>query len=445
VILQRVSTPPFGADTAASQRRRQAAVARFLDWLEQQPGSCWQQRWLAGAIARAPQDDWRPAVVEWLAGTGRAGALGREGLTKSVTSGLGQLIYADVIRPSMEWLTTSPIRFPLGREVSRQRDPHGFASLVERADAAGLSFDQRRHAVEQAAVIVAAKGGTLADITVGDCLDLLHLRDLGKAEGRGHPGSGFYQLLHAIGVFPPDAPTTLRMLDRRFPGQLSVEELVDQYALACRPVRDLLVAYLAERRPRLDYASLKQLAYHLAKLFWKDLEVHHPGIDSLRLPPDVATAWKNRIATKAVPTRTADGTTTTRTAPRQDALSCLTTVRAFYLDVSSEEPERWAAWAVPCPIRRTDVGSAKDSARRKSRMDQRTRERVPHLPALRSRLHEQRGRATALLAAASATPLGEQFTHDGTVLRRARTTTLDFRRFGDLGLGFMRWRPARRG
>jgi hypothetical protein len=36
----------------------------------------------------------------------------------------------------------------------------------------------------------------------------------------------------------------------------------------------------------------------LAELFWGDLERHHPGIDSLRLPPDVAAAWKQCIATQ---------------------------------------------------------------------------------------------------------------------------------------------------
>jgi hypothetical protein len=218
----------------------------------------------------------------------------------------------------------------------------------------------------------------------------------------------------------------MRMLDRRFAGQLSVEELVDQYALACRPVRDLLVAYLAEHRPRLDYASLKQLAYHLAKLFWKDLENHHPGIDSLRLPPDIATAWKGRVAIKTLSSRTTDGHRIETTAPRTDAVSCLTTVRAFYLDLShwaSEEPERWAAWAVPCPIRRTEVGFAKDAARRKSRMDQRTRERIPLLPALRGQLNDTRVQAANVLAAAAQARPGEAFPHESTALTRSRITT----------------------
>ncbi len=426
MVLSRLAAPPLTVGTPSNQRRRRRAAVLFLDWLEQHPGGNWQERWQSSGIADDPRADWRTAAAQWLQDRGRTGTIGHEGLAAALTSGLGQLIYADVLRPPMAWLVTSPIRFPLGREIPRLRDPRGFAALAVQATAAGLSFDQRRHAAEQVSVILTAKGGTIADIAVGDCLELIELRDQRKAEGAGHPGWGFYQLLYALGHFPPDAPTTLRMLDRRFGHQLSVEELVDQYAPACRPVRDLLVAYLAEHRPRLDYATLKQLAYHLVKLFWKDLENHHPGIDSLRLPPDVATAWKSRTSRKTVTVRTADGRRVETTEPRTDAASLLVTVRAFYLDLShwaSEEPERWAAWAVPCPIRRTDIGATKDAARRKSRMDQRTRERLPHLPSLRRHVDDARLQAAALLKAADRTPPGEMIDHPTIVLRRARIAT----------------------
>jgi hypothetical protein len=68
--------------------------------------------------------------------------------------------------------------------------------------------------------------------------------------------------------------------------------------LGCRPIRDLLVSYLHERQPSLDYNSLKDLSYYLARRFWKDLEVHHPGIDSLRLTPEVAAGWRERLLKK---------------------------------------------------------------------------------------------------------------------------------------------------
>src|SRR5258708_11961639 len=82
------------------------------------------------------------------------------------------------------------------------------------------------------------------------------------------------------------------MLDPRVHGQQTAGQLIDRYDLACRPVRDLLVDYLNERRPGIDYVTMSDLAYQLGLLFWKDLETHHPGIDSLDLAPDVAVAWE---------------------------------------------------------------------------------------------------------------------------------------------------------
>ena len=180
------------------------------------------------------------------------------------------------------------------------------------------------------------------------------------------------------------------MLDPRFQGQLTTAELIGQYDLACALVRDLLTGYLDELQPSVDYATLKQLAYLLGKLFWKDLETRNPGISSLRLAPDTAVAWKQRLSVKTVTTRDAAGNITQTTAERINAVTCLTAVRGFYLDITqwtAEDPARWAQWAAPSPVRREDISpAAKTASRRKSRMDQRTRERIPVLPALIDRL-----------------------------------------------------------
>ena len=421
-VMSRLLRAPFTAGTTASSvNRRRRGLGRFLDWLSQYPGDTWQRRWLASGVAGDGRLDWRPRAAGWLTATGRESPQ-TAGLEASLTSGLGQLIYADVLRPGMEWLLASPIRFPLGGEMPRVRDPAGFAALEERAAAAGIGFFSRRRAIEQVAVIVAAKGGVVADITVGDCLDFLRIRDRLAGTLDGGKGAGFYQLLHAAGIFPPGAPATLRMLDPRFQGQLTGAELIDQYAIACRPVRDLLEDYLGERRPSLDYASLKTLAYLLGKLFWKDLETHNPGISSLRLQPDTAAAWKLRLAVKTIPA----GQGQTVTAVRMDTQSCLAAVRAFYLDMSQwalDDPARWGPWAAPCPVRREDVSTAKQEARRKSRTDQRTRERLPALPALAAAAARNRETSAGLLAAAAAAAPGSLFTSGTITLRRRATKT----------------------
>ena len=69
----------------------------------------------------------------------------------------------------------------------------------------------------------------------------------------------------------------------------------------------MLVDYLRERQPSVDFSSLQRLAYLLGKLFWADLEAHHPGIDSLKLPRDVAAAWKQRVMTRTRTTTAPDG------------------------------------------------------------------------------------------------------------------------------------------
>src|SRR5262252_5268969 len=104
----------------------------------------------------------------------------------------------------------------------------------------------------------------------------------------------FYAALKKAGVLPAAAPERLRVL--RLDGCRSIEQIVDAYAIECRPVRDLLVEYLSERAPDLDHTSLRSIARNLCRLFWRDLELHHPGIDSLHLAPEVAQAWKERLA-----------------------------------------------------------------------------------------------------------------------------------------------------
>ncbi|SNT19447.1 NADH-quinone oxidoreductase subunit H [Streptosporangium subroseum] len=82
----------------------------------------------------------------------------------------------------------------------------------------------------------------------------------------------------------------------------------------------------------------------MGKLFWKDLETHHPGIDSLRLAPDVAAAWKQRITMKKTRSTTPTGEVIEVERPRADrGLNHLAIVRAFYLDL--------AEWAIGCSCR----------------------------------------------------------------------------------------------
>ncbi|WRZ17216.1 hypothetical protein OHT59_01300 [Streptomyces sp. NBC_00243] len=152
-------------------------------------------------------------------------------------------------------------------------------------------------------------------------------------------------------------------------------------------------------------------------MFWRDLEIHHPGIDSLRLAPEVAQASKERLAyirdTQGHPVR-----------PRVNFRGELVFVRAFYQDTArwaADDPARWASWAAPCPIEANEYATKKCRSGVKSRMDQRTRTQLPLLPALLRAVDRQRKDTMARITAARATPAGGRFLVAGEEFERCRS------------------------
>ena len=416
-LLALLTQPPFVPDSPPTRHANAARVGAglLLDWLGEQPGTTWQQRWKASGV-EALGRSWRTMLTTWLARYGNGATWRAEVLVRALQSAIG----ADVIRPSPAWLVTATFgRGSLVKVMARCRDTEGFDRLRQVVSAdPHVSPAAVTRTTYRAALILAAKGGTLADITAGDVLELLEeeAQALGTSVGATHL---FYRALHDMGVLGPDALGTLREL--RTAGQRTPEELIDRYRLACGPVRDLLVDYLKERQPALDYTSLQSLANFLAGLFWADLEQHHPGIDSLHLDPEVAAGWKRRLRTVTRTTRSPDGTLTRRSEPRVNYRECLTPIRAFYLDLAHwavEDPARWAAWVAPCPIGNEEINRRKDKRHRKARMDARTRERLPVLPTLVRAADQHRQDAAALLHAARATEAGASFSAAGRTLLR---------------------------
>lgn len=364
----------FKNATRTTRYARWRGALSVMRWLERFDGETWQQRWRNCPLDKHLTVD-LPDLGPWV--RGHLGPV-HDGILRS---GILGMACADVIRPEPDWLLTRRSRH-MRQIVAECRDPDGFAALEAKAAPgvwdAKLGLQARNHI----STIILAKGGKVADITVGDCLELRGIETEIMAAGGGR--SLFYLWLKELEVFPPDAPATLRDFKRRA-GQVSVEELVDRYRLQCRPVRDLIVEYLTERQPALDYTSLEGLSRNLAQLFWADLERHHSGIDSLRLPKNVATAWKERIRTKTRRKRQPDGSYIEITTERQSAIAVLNVVRAFYLDIAQwavEEPGRWAPWVAPSPVKEAELNYKKHARRQKAKSDQRTRERLPVLPAL---------------------------------------------------------------
>jgi integrase len=416
--LRRLTLPPFLPVVKATRAGRRRGTAKLLRWLSSFPGDTWQQRWEASGAEDRPGSSWVQLPLDWLRDNGLAASYDANDLS----SGLLMLICGDVIRPALAWMVTRAHKH-LAPVMEAVRDPGGFARLRELAESGPpSSLKDARLAATRIATLLACKGGIISDITVGDCVEMADVQRLVHSRG-GQKKVDFYLRLHALGIFPASAPATIRAFGMA-QGQLTIGELVDRYRLQCTPVRDLIVDYLRERQPALDYASLDAVSSSPAGRFWARIEALSPGISTLRLPPEVARAWKEDLQTVKRTATSAGGEQTVISSPRLNAKDELLRVRAFYLDIAqwaTGEPARWAQWAVPSPVSDTEISRARDLRRRKARMDARTRERLPVLPVLTRTAADRKISAARQLQAGREMQPGAVIPGTGGTLRRAVT------------------------
>ena len=113
----------------------------------------------------------------------------------------------------------------------RTRDPVVFAELAARLSrGAAVGSQSGQQALTRIAVIMAAKGGLVGQVRVGDAVELLEVATHVSAKGDGHAHSPlFYQLLHAHGGWGQDAPAAMQVFSG--PGQPSCEQLIDRYRI----------------------------------------------------------------------------------------------------------------------------------------------------------------------------------------------------------------------
>jgi len=383
-----------------NRRRNQRlwGIPVILAWLEQHPGEGWQERWLAAGADQGT--DW---LDELVSGDPRSPSNKRTAMTYAVA----YLFLARVILPGYEFLSAYRSR-ELFKWVREQRRPDLFARLEQAGAELGMQAPHVHNAVKAITRIVLHTGRDVDQLTGEDVHEHREWFYQGW-KGADQGVNAAWDLLARIGVFA--AGTTLHGSGRL--GQRPVEELVDYHRVQCQPVRDVLVRYLSERAAALDHVSVRNLASSLAGLFWADIERRHPGTSTLRLPPEVAGAWKQRLRTYTA----ADGTT----RERKNYLVILSQVRSFYLDIQEwamEDPS-WAEWAAPSPVRRSELaGMAKARRKTVSQVHQRVRERLPHLQRLADSAAGHRTAMSRLLGAASGVQVGEELTHQGTSYRR---------------------------
>ena len=278
----------------------------MVNWLEAQPGGSWQDRWLASGAEDAA--DWRILVAGWKTPCTGTPAPGPARPAPHAGAALLVLICADVIRPGIGWLLSCPAApRNLAAEMARVRDPAAFAELTALCQSGSVGAFARLAALDKIAVIMAARGGTPAAATVGDCIELLDVVAAVRTGKDRHPHSPlFYQLLRSWGAFGQDAPAAIRVLAGR--GKPTCEQLIDRYGIACQPVRDVLVDYLRERQ-RVDGLLLAAESGLPAR----QAVLGRPGSPPARhqlpqaVPRDTATAWKQRVMTRTTTTLTSDG------------------------------------------------------------------------------------------------------------------------------------------
>ncbi len=392
------SLPAWSSRPPGRNAQRLRGARRILDWLSGFPGDGWQARWLLSGA-----DNGTGWIEEAAAGTGDIPAVRRE----VVTDGFAVLLLRQVVLPGYQLLgryrTTS-----LFRDARQVFSPGLFERIGQAGRKTGHSAVQQAVAESCLLKMMLHTGRDLGELTEAD---LLGYHDWGRQNGGDVPLGlhAAWDLLRDAGVLTAQLP--LRRAVGR--GQLTAAQLVDRYQLQCRPARDAFVAYLDERRPGLDYSSLQGLASRLAGTFWADIEQHHPGIGSLRLPAHVAEDWKQRLAFRT----DRQG----NQVPRTNRLGVLVSVRAFYLDIAlwALEDPSWVRWAVPSPVRQSDLaGFAKEKKQVQARMHQRIRERLPRLPDLLAAAQSHHADQEELLAAAEAAAIGQAFEHAGRRYRR---------------------------
>lgn len=74
--------------------RSKRVVGKLLDWLEEQPGDSWQERWELWTARGEP--DWRP----------HPGSSGK-GVRQETAYAINALIMVDAVRPSYDWMLSA--------------------------------------------------------------------------------------------------------------------------------------------------------------------------------------------------------------------------------------------------------------------------------------------------------------------------------------------------
>ena len=381
-----------------SRSRRRIGIKKLLSWLESieysnVDGCTWQERW----------DHVGEPLDNWLAAAGAVTYNERATLSLALQT----LMLEGIIRPSYAWLLRNP-QHKLYEKLRVTTEKERFDQLLAAASTATVSAATVKQAQIVLGKICVHTGKHPHEITTAD---LVEFGAAASAIGRFAYGVRVaHQLLRQVGWIT-DPPLTSGYATRLL--KPTVAELVDRYGITCTEVRDLLVQYLTERAVAIDYPSVRQLTARLAKMFWRDIELHHPEVTSIDLPRPVIEAWRKRQ--EVLPD----------SRPRKDAADLFLVVRSFYLDLAQwagADPARWGRYVCPSPISAADLRMHRRALlHRQARIHERIRTLLPVLPRLLAHLRAHRVFAGQLLAAAEDCADGESVVLQGRTYVRVVT------------------------
>ncbi|WP_247044536.1 tyrosine-type recombinase/integrase [Arthrobacter rhizosphaerae] len=380
------------------RRWRMRATTEVLQWLVRFPGGTWDERWFSSGLDQAPRNG-LDEVSRRLARP-----------ASQISLGVTSLVRGRLVRPSYEWMFTS-------KQWNRSAGADTFLDVAEPEEAARMrDLPQyraahellRRNAENAIARVLVRTGKRLGQLKGEDILAYSHTARINRRHAKEHLA---WELLVALGPLAGEPPTLraawhANVVNRRH----TVETLVRRYGIPDSGVRTLLIDYLEELKPNMDYSSLEGLAYRLVRLFWAEVLDINPGQQNLRLTPQVALQWRERVQV------TLDG------LPRRETASTYFAVRALYRDIaewSHEQPERWAIWVAPIPLPRAESKlQSKQRRQVRARMQQRTRSLTPLLPAFMRAAEAFRDHGARLLDCTLSAAHGETYTVEGVTYRR---------------------------
>ena len=355
--------------------RYEIGLKNFLSWFNPEPGQSWQELW---DLRFESSDDWQkfssPLSFE----------------NRSCLYKILQLLVAyRLVRPSYRWLLDNRLG-DMHQVLLNTTDRQGGEQLYRAAQELGIHTSAMKSAWQFIARIMAHTSKDIHNITTAD---LSELREI--TSGKNYVVLGHFvaaRLLFHLGIVK-DPMLTPSYFKRSHP---TIEQVVDKYHIRNQTVRRAFILYLKERAAAMDFTSVRSIAHRLAKLFWRDIEDHHPEVVGLDIPTPVIEAWKQRV--RLLP----DG------RERREHEIVFLSVRSFYLDVlhwAQTNPEVWGPYATKCPIRESDLAShPKSVLQQKARTHARIRMMQPLLSRFLSHLLTRRDYTKQLLEAALACP-----------------------------------------